>query len=333
MRRYELVGQRDIRLNEHAEQPVPGPFEVRIEVAACTVCNRSDLAYFHYYGILDHCTAGCFGHEISGVVDAVGVGVTRVRPGQRVFVRTPLTSGYAELATAREIAVGQLPDAVPFEQGAMLQLLPLAVHATRGVRLGDRVIIVGQGPVGLMTLQVARHRGAAEIAVCDLDEWRLARAAELGADEAALVDGSQRELGQLGADFDVAIDAVGTSVTANACAGLVRHNGLIVLLGTHHVDTAVTFDLIQWERKGLRIHTAAEPTDAARLEALRVAERLAASDRLGIRTEVMLTHTYPLGELSSAMRLLSRSPLLYPASESSPFTRPPERTLKVAICP
>lgn len=110
--------------------------------------------------------------------------------GRRVFVRTPLTSGYAEFAAAREIAVGALPDDIPFERGAILQTLPPAVHATRGVRLGDRVAIVGQGPIGLMALQVARLRGAAEIAVADLDPWRLERSALLGADRTVAVDAS-----------------------------------------------------------------------------------------------------------------------------------------------
>src|SRR5690606_10546863 len=152
----------------------------------------------------------------------------------RVFVRTPLTSGFAEFAAAREVCVGALPDDIPFEQGAILQTLPLAVHATRGVRLGDRVAIVGQGPIGLMALQVARLRGAAEIVVADLDPWRLERSRALGADHTVAVDAAAWP-GALGTDFDVAIEAVGTPGTAAACVELVRQNGLVVFLGTHHI--------------------------------------------------------------------------------------------------
>ncbi len=159
MRRYELTGRRRLELNESAPVPVPAPGQVLIEVGACTICNRSDLVYYHYLGRREHCAQGCFGHEIAGTVATAGPGVSRVSPGDRVFVRTPLTTGYAQFALARQVAVGRLPDQAGFAAGAILQLLPLAVHATRGVRLGDRVVILGQGPVGLMALQVDQQAG------------------------------------------------------------------------------------------------------------------------------------------------------------------------------
>lgn len=333
MRRYELVGRRDIRLVTDVAVPEPGPAEVVVRVRACTVCNRSDLAYFHYYGLREHCSQGCFGHEIAGVVEAAGAGVRRVVPGQRVFVRTPLTTGYADYALAREISVGALPDDVPFEQGAILQLLPLAVHATRGIRLGDRVAIVGQGPVGQLALRVALARGAAEVVAVDLDDWRLERSTAAGADDVRRVDGSAEQLASVGADFDVAVDAVGTPTTLNACVCLVRQNGLVVLLGTHHVDTHVTVDLVTWERKGLRVHSSAEPLDTARAEALAVAERLAHRRTDSLRLPDLHTHTYPLDELPKALEQLSASRSLYPDAGQAPYDGPPPETLKVAIVP
>ncbi|MFO0206158.1 MAG: zinc-binding dehydrogenase, partial [Betaproteobacteria bacterium] len=125
-----------------------------------------------------------------------------------------MTSGYAEYALAREIAVGRLPQSIPYEQGSILQLLPLAVHATRGVQLGDNVLIVGQGPVGLMALQVARLRGAASITTVDLDPWRLQRSAALGADRTVEVKPGEPLADHI-RDVDVAIEAVGTPATAN----------------------------------------------------------------------------------------------------------------------
>ena len=330
MRRFELTGRREIHLDHDVPVPSPGPGEVLIQVRANTICNRSDLAYFHYFGLRDHCATGCFGHEIAGTVHAVGAAVSGFSVGERVFVRTPLTSGFAEFALAREIALGRLPDAVPFEQGAILQLLPLAVHATRGVRLGDRVVIIGQGPVGLMALQVAKQRGAAEIVVADLDPWRLERSALLGADRPVQVDGSLDSLHGIGAGFDVAIEAVGTPATANACVDLLRHNGLVVFLGTHHVDTRVTFDMVTWEKKGLRVHTAAEPTDVARAEAMAVAQRLVDHDR--IRLAELLTDTYPLEKLPDAIEALSANRTLAPEGEEV-HAGPPPNVLKIAVCP
>ncbi|WP_424891082.1 alcohol dehydrogenase catalytic domain-containing protein [Streptomyces sp. XH2] len=280
LRRYELVGRREIRLSDDVPVPVPGPGEVLVRVAACTVCNRSDLVYYHYYGLREHCARGCFGHEISGTVAGTGPGVTRFATGRRVFVRTPLTTGYAEYALAREVCVGALPDHVPFEQGAILQLLPLAVHATRGVRLGDRVAIVGQGPVGLMALLAAAARGASHLTV-----------------------------------------------------RLVRRHGLVVLLGTHHIDTRAGVDLVTWERKGLRVHSSAEPHDVARAEAMAVAERLAADRTDRLHLDEPLTHVLPLAELPRAVRLLSASRSLHPDGERAPYAGPPPRVLKVAVRP
>jgi L-iditol 2-dehydrogenase len=330
MRRFELLGRKEIRLDQDAAVPSPGPGEVLVRVGANTICNRSDLAYYHYFGLRDHCATGCFGHEVAGTVHELGTGVTGFSVGDRVFVRTPLTSGFADFALARQIALGRLPDPVPFEQGAILQLLPLAVHATRGVRLGDRVVIIGQGPVGLMALQAAAQRGAAEIVVADLDPWRLERSSALGADRTEHVDGSLDALRGIGAGFDVAIEAVGTPATANACVDLVRHNGLVVFLGTHHVDTHVTFDLVTWERKGLRVHTAAEPTDQARAESMAVAQRLVDHGR--IRLAELLTDTYPLEKLPTAIDRLSANRTLAPEG-SEVYAGPPPNVLKIAICP
>jgi L-iditol 2-dehydrogenase len=330
MRRYSLVGRREIRLEDSVPVPVPGHDEVLVKVGSCTVCNRSDLVYYHYLGLRDHCGQGCFGHEIAGTVERTGTGAEDLSPGDRVFIRTPLTSGFADYALARRVALGRLPDGVSFEHGSILQLLPLAVHATRGVRLGDRVAILGQGPVGKMALQVALRRGAAEVVVADLDPWRLAGSKALGANRVVEVTGTDDSgYEAVGDDFDVAVDAVGTESTVNACADLVRRGGLVVMLGTHHIDTHVSFDLVKWEKKGLRVHSSAEPTDEARVAAMIVAQRLAAT----IDLAALYTKSYRLNELPEAIERLSDNNDLYPARQQPMTVGPPQETLKLAIVP
>jgi 2-desacetyl-2-hydroxyethyl bacteriochlorophyllide A dehydrogenase len=332
MRRFELVARRKLEFNACAAVPVPVEDEVLVQVKACTICGRSDLTYYHYLGEREHCDKGCFGHEIAGTVVEVGRQVGRGWLGERVFIRTPRTTGYAEYAAAREIALGRLPAAIPFEQGAILQLLPLAINATRGVRLGDRVLIVGQGPVGLMALQVARMRGASHIIVADLDDWRLKRSAALGADHTIKAPAvNLAAWSEVVAEIDVAIDAVGTPSTLNSCVNLVRHHGLVVMLGTHHVDTRVTVDLVQWEHKGLRVHSSAEATDEDRRAAMRQAQRLVDAGR--IRLPDMLTHVMPLEDLPKAIAKLSESSVLDPEKGPARYPGPPPETLKVAICP
>jgi threonine dehydrogenase-like Zn-dependent dehydrogenase len=333
MRGYELVGRRQLRYRDDLPVPTPGAGEIRIRVKACTVCNRSDLAYYHFWGIKDHCSAGHFGHEISGTVDALGPGATRFQVGDRVFVRTPATSGYAEFALARECFVGRLPDSLPFEEGAILQLLPLAIHATRTVALGDTVMIVGAGPVGLMALQAARLRGAGHLSVVDIDPWRLEHASRLGADQVIRTSGRLADLQEIGDSFDVAIDAAGTPDCINACVDVVRAGGSVVMLGTHHVDSDVTFDLVEWEDKRIQFHLGAEPDDHAKSEATLRAEKVVSSGRFD--TASLLTAKAPLEELESVLERLSDSGGLHSvhAEEEAALSGPPTGVLKIAITP
>jgi L-iditol 2-dehydrogenase len=334
LKAYKLKGTRQLDFEENRAPPTPGLGELVVSVKATTICGRSDLVYYHYFDQRDHCAKGCFGHEIAGVVAETGPGVTRFRRGDSVFIRTPLTTGFAEYAAARETRVAHLPEWVPFEQGAALQLLPLIVHATRGIGLGNRVLIAGQGPVGLLALQVAKLRGAAEVVTVDLDPWRLEVARQLGADRTLCV--RDHSVGQALADagigdFDVAIDAVGTQSVVQGCIDALGHHGLLVLLGTHHIHARVSFDLVQWELKALRIHSSVEPDEESRVQALRVAERLVAGRKIDVAR--LLTHRFLLPELPKAIDLLSASSVLFSEQETARFSGPPAHTLKVAICP
>ena len=333
MRGFQLINRHQLTYREDLHKPPANEDCVLVKVKACSVCGRSDLIYYHYLGLRDHCSKGVFGHEISGVVEGVGSLVTQFKPGDRVFIRSPLQTGFADYTIAREVCVGHLPQSIPFEEGSILQLLPLAIHATRGICLGDKVLIIGQGPVGLMALQIARLRGASSITVVDLDSWRLHISQLLGADYTVCVTRKTllEQLVDNSREFDVAIDAVGTPLVVNTCAQILRQQGLMVMLGTHHVDTRVVVDLVLWEKKGLRIHTSAEPTDQARRESMNVAQRLVNTDR--IRLKPLLTHIYPLKELPKAIKQLSYNPLLYSETEDAPVKVPPSQTLKISICP
>lgn len=336
MRRWSIEKSGKIIFDKNYPEPEPGRDQLLIKVKACTVCGRSDLIYYYYYNQLDHCREGIFGHEISGIVTKCGESVRKFKVGDRVFVRTIASTGYADYAIADETASGHLPDDISFEQGAALQLLPLAVHSTRGVNLGDKVLIIGQGPVGLMTLQAVKLRGASYILAVDLDSWRLSVSTQLGA-TATL----QGDAGNLIAEimnvmpegFDVAIDAVGIAKSVNICTQSLRKNGLLVLIGTHHVDAVVPIDMIQWEKKRLQIHTAAESNDAARSEAIRVSEHLIRYGK--IKLEELISHTYSLEDLPFAIEKLSDNVLL---QKNSVAPRPtaeltPRETLKIAIVP
>jgi len=153
-----------------------------------------------------------FGHEFCARVLAVGEGVTRVRPGDRVAARAKLPCGrcgpcgsgrdelcrrgpiigfdlpgcFAELAVLPEIALVKVDDRISDGEAACLQSLSdsLAAVETAGVARGDSVAIFGQGSMGLECLQVARARGAGLLITVDVREEACRISKDLGADQA-----------------------------------------------------------------------------------------------------------------------------------------------------
>lgn len=205
-----LSGVRDLALSER-EVHAPKALEVLVRVGRVGVC-ASDV---HYY---THGKIGKFvveaplilGHEVSGVVEAVGEGVTRLKPGDRValepgyscrrcayckrgqynlcpgmtFMATPPVDGaLSEFVVWPEDFTFAVPDTLSDDAAALLEPLAVGVWAARrgGVKMGDSVAVIGAGPIGCTTLQAARAAGATTIIAVDLEPFRLDLARTLGA--------------------------------------------------------------------------------------------------------------------------------------------------------
>jgi L-iditol 2-dehydrogenase len=204
-----LHGARDLRTIEMAI-PTLGQDDVLVQVAAVGVCG-SDM---HYYAagrngqnILTQ--PAVLGHEAAGVVVAAGPAST-IAVGTRVAVEpaigcgqcdscrnghynvcptgtcfgSPPTHGtMTQYLVAPTRAVHPLPDTIDTVTGSMIEPLAVAVWAVQRaqVSLGHRVLVTGAGPIGLLVSQVARAAGATEVIVTDINDDRLAVAAELGA--------------------------------------------------------------------------------------------------------------------------------------------------------
>ncbi|MFN8625068.1 MAG: zinc-binding dehydrogenase [Candidatus Binatia bacterium] len=209
MKHVVVCGPNDVRVVDTAK-PEPGPHDVVIQVAACGVCG-SDL---HYIGIggmpLFGAGAMPLGHEVSGVVHAVGERVPDVRVGQRVIVRTPagpnnaIGSGgpgaLAEYLLVRNVTqpaidfdgrrfetyLYPLPDTWSFQQGALVEPLAVGWHAAdqSGAQPGEKVVVLGAGPIGLAAIVALRHRGVNDVIALDLSPVRLALAERVGASAA-----------------------------------------------------------------------------------------------------------------------------------------------------
>jgi len=197
---------------ENRDVPKPKPRNVLLKIHTVGICG-SDV---HYWA---HGRCGPFvmkspivlGHECSGIVVEVGQGVKNLKPGDRVaiepgvpcqtciycrsgrynlcpdvvFLATPPYDG--SLATYIEHPATfcyKMPEHMSFEEGALLEPLSVGVQACRlsHVQAGSHVLITGAGPVGLVSLLVAKASGATKVIVVDLLENRLAVAKKIGAD-------------------------------------------------------------------------------------------------------------------------------------------------------
>lgn len=242
--------------------PVPGPGELVIQVAACGICG-TDL----------HIADGEFpptpypiipGHEFSGRVAARGSGVQAGwREGDRVAVDPSLFCGhcpacrdgrgnlcadwnaigdtvngaFAEYVTVPAVNAYAIPDSVDDAQAALIEPLSCAVHGVRrlGPVVGQDILLAGAGTMGLLLLQLLRNAGARSVTVVDRKTPRLTAARAVGADAVA---GDFAALGDR--TFAVAVDATGAPSAIEACFRSLGRGGRLLIFGVAPGDAAVS---------------------------------------------------------------------------------------------
>jgi NADPH:quinone reductase-like Zn-dependent oxidoreductase len=223
-------GPERLALRERPD-PIPGAGEVLIRTAAIGI-NFADL--FARAGVYPNTPRPPFvpGMEISGVVEAVGSGVTDLAPGRSV-VAVPIFGGYAERVVCRASSVFALPEGVDLSQAAAMPVAFLtaryAIDEAR-VRAGETVAVTAAaGGVGTALLQLLALRGARTIALVG-SEKKFALCRELGAERVGLYAASGRS-DVLGTDrLDVVIDAIG-GATFRALWRRLARGGRYVLYG------------------------------------------------------------------------------------------------------
>jgi L-iditol 2-dehydrogenase len=260
MRSLVFVGPGRMELQDRPD-PKPGPGEVAVAVRAAGICG-SDV--HGYLGITGRRRPGVvMGHEASGDVVEVGAGVTSVRPGDRVALRSILPCGHCERcrrgetnicpnrqglgmqfdgAHADRIVLPErmllvIPDALTYTDGALIEPLAVAMHAVNRTPfdLMDTVVVIGAGAIGLLTVVAARLRGAGPIFVTDRSDHRLAMARSLGADHAINVETADpvaivRDVtGGRGAD--AVFEAVGIAATVAQSLATARAGGQVTWIG------------------------------------------------------------------------------------------------------
>lgn len=255
MRTAVLKGIQDIQLED---RPIPevSEGEVLIKVECCGICG-SDV---HAYKNLLFPAGTVLGHEFSGTVAQIGPSVSTFAVGDRIVARPPgicgkcywckrgqlalcvehfdntlglkIPGGFAEYVVAKEFQAVPLPESVSFEEAAILEPLAVCIRGIRNsqLELGDDVVVIGAGPIGLITMMCAFKRGAARVFVVEKSQKRRDMALALGATN-VLPPEKVFELKKETDIIDLVYDCVGSSATLNMGVDLVRNGGQILILG------------------------------------------------------------------------------------------------------
>jgi L-iditol 2-dehydrogenase len=259
----------EFRHLEYTEFPEPeiAPDEVLVQVKACGVCGSDIHGYDGSTG--RRIPPLVMGHELSGVIAAVGAQVKDWEIDERVtcdstvycgvcyFCRRGLinlcdnrrvlgvsTSEYrrhgafAEYIAIPERILYKLPSEVTYAQAVMIEPLSIAAHAariTRPAAVGDSVVVVGSGMVGLMVVQVLKAAGFSPVIALDLVQSRLDQALQLGADASFLSSDPELQERILsltqGRGADHAFEVVGVTAAVKTALNSLRKGGTLTLVG------------------------------------------------------------------------------------------------------
>jgi L-iditol 2-dehydrogenase len=283
---------------ELADEPVPGigPDEVLLRVAACGVC-ASDLGPYRAPADLPWYP----GHEVSGVVAKSGENAG-LGPGDPVaaWVTSRGFAEYAAVPAAHCFPAGQLPLEL-----ALGEPLSCAVNAVESAApaLGDDVVIVGAGFMGLLIQKLVMLRGPRHVIVADTRDDALARAASSGA--TATVNAARTSLADAvddltdGMGADVTFEVTGVQAALDSLAEVTRMSGTVVIAG-YHQGEARALPLGSWNWRAYRIVNAHFREQATILRGMRAGMRLLTSGRVSLAG--MVTHCVPLERIDEAFQ-------------------------------
>lgn len=311
---------------EEVPMPVPQADQVLIKVHTVGICG-SDIHAFESGPFIppkDPSTKIGLGHECAGTVVQVGEAVTKFAVGDRVCIEPGVPCGVCRFCrTGRynlcfdmdfmatqpnyrgaltnylchpESMTFPLPEGMSFVEGALVEPAAVGVHAAMeaGVQPGQRVVVLGAGCIGLMTVQACKLCGADDIIVVDVMDKRLDMAKKLGATE--VVNASREDtvarckalLDGIGAD--VVFESAGSRITAQQAPDIVMRGGKIMIVGTIPGETPINFLKINREVRIQTVFRYANRFDAT--------IRAIAEKRMDVAS--MVTHRYPYGEAQRA---------------------------------
>lgn len=330
MRAGVLVAPRAVELREFA-LPRPGPGQVLVRVRATALCTWEQRTY---QGIQDIKTPFVGGHETSGVVADVGEGVSSVAHGDRVtlgpvacdecyYCRRGFASrceshlgrfsldgawgpwGLAEYKLVPSRAAFRIPLNLSFEEASLAEPISCVVHSVRALQpeLADDVVVIGAGPMGLLNMLVLKRRGA-RVIVCELDQLRRQKAAQLGAD--VVLDPNDgdfvvqvRDLTE-GRGADAVVAAVGSAQVDTLAFEMVSKTGKVVMFASAHPSHALAVDHNRVHKDEIDVLG----VESKSVQDFAIAVRLLSQRLIDVRG--LIDRCVPLAELETAFELAVR---------------------------
>lgn len=316
-----LYAPQDLRIENHSV-PEAGPGQVLVRVEAVGICG-SDVHYYEHGRIGDFVLESpmVIGHEAAGTIEAVGDGLPASRVGERValepgvpcgaciecragrynlcpdvvfFATPPVDGAIAQFVTIDSGFAHPVPEGVSAEHAAMAEPVSVGVWACRkaGVGVGDRVLITGAGPIGLLAGQVARAFGASRVTVTDLSDDRLGTAAALGLDTC-------RADAEPDGEFDVLLECSGAAPAFRSGLGQLARAGRAVLIGMGADSFPLDVHVVQGRElsiSGIFRYANCYPTSL----------ELIGSGAVNV--EALITHRFGLADTEAAMTINRRDP-------------------------
>ncbi|MHB9070983.1 MAG: zinc-dependent alcohol dehydrogenase [Sedimentisphaerales bacterium] len=284
-----LFGPGDLKLIE-ISTPTPGLGEALCKVIRAGICGTDHAIYTGEFSFVKNGMVKfpmTLGHEWSGVVELVGSGVTNVKPGDRVVGDTGVSCGtcydcvvgsygkckqmhpvgtinaidgaYAEYILMPARHLFHLPDNVSFDNGAMVEPAATALYSVvqADVKIGDTVLVLGSGPIGIAAAKLAKLCGASKVGIAARKDFKLQKALAMGVDVAinttkiSLADGVKQFFGDWG--VDKIIEASGSTELFKEALNLINLGGVISVVAFYEklVDK---FDIDRFVFGDVKIH-------------------------------------------------------------------------------
>jgi len=328
-----VTGKEKLELKEFPT-PTVSAGKVIVDISYCGICG-TDL---HAWLSGEAYNPAICGHEWVGHASAVDSAVTTCKEGDRVAIGGRTACGacptcqrgdaeHCEAAFAAMIGVGpmaaphggfapqiafdggriyQVEPSLSDEQAGLLEPVTIAVHATRrtDIRLGDSIVVIGGGPIGLLVMQCARAAGAGTCVLLEPQEARRAIAAATGADlvlDPMSPDAHEQLLAHVGGGgADVVFECAGIPATINQAVTFARRGGTVSLVGVANGPAQI--QAAEWLVKEIRLNTAI----ASLREEFFMAQSLVADGR--IKLEELHTSTVSLAGMADAFAGLAHNP-------------------------